>query len=195
MTQILFVSSQLRPPQPAIYLFLLDVSMIAQQSGYLRCVCESLAEHLETMPGDARTQVGFVAYNSAVHFYSLAEGFNQPHEITVVDIDDPFLPCPDNLLINLSECKELIKDLLQQLPNRFANSHDSNSALGAALQVAYKLMVSLQTYMRNIRARLRFFSSYTFCVFTFCATATNGRSCNRIPDMFAKCWPRSAAIA
>ncbi len=86
-------------------------------------------------------KVGFIAYNSAVHFYSIADGFNQPHEITVVDIDDPFLPCPDNLLINLNECKELIKDLLLQLPKRFANSYDSNSALGAALQIAYKLMV------------------------------------------------------
>lgn len=138
---------QLRPPQPAIYLFLLDVSLIAQQSGYLRCVCESLAEHLDSMPGDVRTQIGFVAYNSAVHFYSLAEGFNQPHEITVVDIDDPFLPCPDNLLINLNECKDLIKDLLTQLPTRFANTHDSNSALGAALQVAFKLMVSSQFFV------------------------------------------------
>lgn len=132
---------QLRPPQPAIYLFLLDVSQIAQQSGYLDVVCQQLADHLDDLPGDARAKVGFIAYNSAVHFYSIAEGFNQPHEITVVDIDDPFLPCPDNLLINLNECKELIKDLLCQLPKRFANSYDSNSALGAALQIAFKLMV------------------------------------------------------
>lgn len=132
----------MRPPQPAIYLFLLDVSLIAQQSGYLKAVCESLAEHLDALPGDARTQVGFIAYNSAVHFYTIAEGFNRPHEITVVDIEDAFLPCPDNLLINLKEYKELIKDLLTQLPLRFAQSHDNSSALGAALQVAFKLMVS-----------------------------------------------------
>lgn len=117
--------------------------MIAQQCGYLDMVCASLAEHLETLPGDARTRVGFVAYNSAVHFYSIADGFNQPHEITVVDIDDPFLPFPDNLLINLKECKDLIRDLLTQLPTRFADSYDSNSALGAALQISYKLMVSV----------------------------------------------------
>lgn len=116
--------------------------MIAQQSGYLKSVCESLTEHLDTLPGDARTQVGFVAYNSAVHFYTIAEGFNRPHEITVVDVEDAFIPCPDNLLVNLKECKELIKDLLTQLPSRFAQSHDNGSALGAALQVAFKLMVS-----------------------------------------------------
>lgn len=55
---------------------------------------------------------------------------------------DIFLPYPDNLLINLKENKEMILDLLQQLPNRFANEHDSKSALGSALQAAFKLMVS-----------------------------------------------------
>ncbi|XP_036330766.1 protein transport protein Sec24A [Rhagoletis pomonella] len=130
----------LRPPQPAIYLFLFDVSIIAQQSGYLENVCTTLSKHLDDMPGDARTQIGFIAYNSHVHFYSLAEGYNQPHELTLLDIDDPFLPRPDNLLVNLKECKELVKDLLTQLPKRFADTHDPGSALGAALQVAYKLM-------------------------------------------------------
>ncbi|TMW45201.1 hypothetical protein DOY81_009720 [Sarcophaga bullata] len=130
----------LRPPQPAIYLFLFDVSIIAQQCGYLENVCSMLSKHLDDMPGDARTQVGFIAFNSNVHFYSMAEGYNQPHEMTLLDIDDPFLPRPDNLLVNLKECKELVKDLLNQLPKRFAESHDPGSALGAALQVAFKLM-------------------------------------------------------
>lgn len=130
----------LRPPQPAIYLFLLDVSSLAQQTGYLHTVCKTLIEHLDNLPGDARTQVGFIAYNSAIHFYNIAEGYNQPHEVTVLDVDDVFLPYPDNLLVNLKECKELVKDLLTQLPKRFEHAHDTHSALGAALQVAYKLM-------------------------------------------------------
>lgn len=125
------------------------MSQIAQQSGYLDVVCQQLSDHLEDLPGDARAKVGFIAYNSAVHFYSIADGFNQPHEITVVDIEDPFLPCPDNLLINLNECKELIKDLLCQLPKRFENSYDSNSALGAALQIAFKLMVRISDVLKR----------------------------------------------
>ncbi|XP_030081378.1 protein transport protein Sec24B [Drosophila hydei] len=130
----------LRPPQPAMYLFLFDVSIIAQQSGYLETACSVLNRHLDEMPGDARTQVGFLCYDSFVHFYSMAEGLNQPHEMTLLDIDDPFLPRPDSLLVNLKECKELVRDLLKQLPKRFAHTHDPGSALGAALQVAFKLM-------------------------------------------------------
>ncbi|XP_055534166.1 protein transport protein Sec24A isoform X2 [Wyeomyia smithii] len=130
----------LRPPQPAIYLFLLDVSSLAQQSGYLHTVCNTLIEQIDNLPGDARMQVGFIAFNSAVHFYNIAEGYNQPHEVTVLDVDDVFLPYPDNLLVNLKESKELIRDLLTQLPKRFEHTHDTHSALGAALQVALKLM-------------------------------------------------------
>jgi protein transport protein SEC24 len=126
-----------------VYLFLLDVSSIAQQTGYLQVVCDTLCQQLEFLPGDARTQVGFIAYNSGVHFYNVADWYNQPHEITMLDVEDPFVPFPDGLLINLQECKELIKDLLTQLPKRFENAHDSKSALGAALQVAFKLMVSV----------------------------------------------------
>ncbi|KAF5285626.1 hypothetical protein FQR65_LT13107 [Abscondita terminalis] len=133
----------LRPPQPAVYLFLLDVSHAAVESGYIHTFCNVLTSSLGNLPGDARTQVGFIAYNSALHFYSLAEGLNQPHEMTVLDIDDMFLPCPDNLIVNLQERKELILDLLAQLPTRFNNSYDTGSALGAALQAAYKMIASV----------------------------------------------------
>lgn len=154
----------LRPPQPAIYLFLLDVSLIAQQSGYLKSVCEILSENLDAIPGDARTQIGIIAYDSAVHFYSIAESYNQPHEITVVDVEDVFLPCPDNLLINMKECKEMIRDLLKQMPNRFAQTHDTNSALGAALQAAFKMMVIFKPWpILRLPFQLIAFPLHGFC--------------------------------
>ena len=34
----------LRPPQPAVYLFLLDVSRAALESGYLRAACDALID-------------------------------------------------------------------------------------------------------------------------------------------------------
>lgn len=130
----------LRPPQPAVYLYLLDVSRLAVESCYLEIFCATLLEELKNIPGDARTQIGFVAYDSALHFFSLAEGLNQPHELTILDIEDVFLPTPDNLLVNLKDRMELVEDLLNLLPKRFANTFDGNSALGAALQVAHKMM-------------------------------------------------------
>ena len=34
-------------------------------------VCKLLKENLDKMPGDLRTQIGFVTFDSTVHFYSL----------------------------------------------------------------------------------------------------------------------------
>lgn len=55
---------------------------------------------------------------------------------------DIFLPCPDNLLVNLSESKDLVIDLLNQLPTLFQDNRETGSALGAALQASFKLAVS-----------------------------------------------------
>ncbi|XP_032853538.2 protein transport protein Sec24B isoform X3 [Tyto alba] len=130
----------LRPPQPAVYLFVLDVSHNAVEAGYLTIVCQSLLENLDKLPGDSRTRIGFITFDSTVQFYNLQEGLSQPQMLIVSDIDDIFLPTPDSLLVNLHESKELIKDLLNALPNMFINTRETHSALGPALQAAFKLM-------------------------------------------------------
>ncbi|XP_013205482.1 protein transport protein Sec24B isoform X2 [Microtus ochrogaster] len=130
----------LRPPQPAVYLFVLDVSHNAVEAGYLSVLCQSLLENLDKLPGDSRTRIGFMTFDSTIHFYNLQEGLSQPQMMIVSDIDDVFLPTPDSLLVNLYESKELIKDLLNALPNMFLNTRETHSALGPALQAAFKLM-------------------------------------------------------
>ena len=131
----------LRPPQPAVYLFVLDVSRLAVESGYLSIVCNVISEELSRLPGDSRTQIGFLAVDSAIHFFCIPDNVSQPQEMIMLDIDDVFLPCPENLIVNLKEREELVRDLLAQLPTKFQGTHDTNSALGAALQAAYKLML------------------------------------------------------
>ena len=46
-----------------------------------------LMEELDKLPGDSRTQIGFIAYDRALHFFNLAEGLSQPEMLTVSDID------------------------------------------------------------------------------------------------------------
>ncbi|GBM35805.1 Protein transport protein Sec24B, partial [Araneus ventricosus] len=130
----------LRPPQPAVYLFLLDVSHGAIETGYLENFCKVMLENLDELPGDSRMRIGFITFDGSIHFYNLGEGLNQPHMLVVSDIEDVFLPSPDNLLVNVHESKSLIADLLTDLPKRFAMNGDINCCLGAALQAAYKLM-------------------------------------------------------
>ena len=47
----------LRPPQPAVYIFLMDVSRQAVETGYIKSFCNVLLEELDKLPGDSRTQV------------------------------------------------------------------------------------------------------------------------------------------
>lgn len=130
----------LRPPQPAVFLFVMDVSFNAIETGYLHMVCKLLKENLEKVPGDLRTQIGFITFDSTVHFYSLKSKLSQPQMNIVSDLEDIFLPSPDDLLVNMNESKELITQLLDSLPNMFSNGHNVHSATGAALQAALKLV-------------------------------------------------------
>ncbi|XP_014251110.1 protein transport protein Sec24A [Cimex lectularius] len=131
-----------RPPQPAAYVFVIDVSQLGVQSGYLQTFCECLLSQLEALPGDSRTSVAFITFDSTVHYYSLADTQAQPHQMVIVDIDDMFVPCPENLLVNLSECLGLVRDLLRELPTKYQESYDTGSALGPALQAAFKLLAA-----------------------------------------------------
>ncbi|KAM6906960.1 protein transport protein Sec24A isoform 2-T2 [Xenentodon cancila] len=130
----------LRPPQPAVYLFVLDVSHNAVETGYLKVFCQSLLDNISSLPGDSRTKVGFITFDSTIHFYNLQEGLSQPQMLIVSDIEEIFLPTPDSLLVNLNECKELVQDLLKSLPNLFQKTMETQSALGSALQAAFKLL-------------------------------------------------------
>ncbi|XP_051834135.1 protein transport protein Sec24A isoform X1 [Antechinus flavipes] len=130
----------LRPPQPPVYLFVFDVSHNAVVTGYLNLVCQSLLDNLDSLPGNTRTKIGFITFDSTIHFYSLQEGLSQPQMLIISDIEDVFIPMPENLLVNLNENKELIQDLLKTLPQMFTKSLETQSALGPALQSAYKLM-------------------------------------------------------
>ena len=83
-----------RPPQAAQYLFVLDVSYNAVQSGYLSIFADELINEYKSLPGDKRTKIGFICFDSSIHFFNLAAENHQPQQITVSDVDDPFEPCP-----------------------------------------------------------------------------------------------------
>uniref|UniRef100_A0A2K5DUY4 SEC24 homolog B, COPII coat complex component n=1 Tax=Aotus nancymaae TaxID=37293 RepID=A0A2K5DUY4_AOTNA len=123
-------SSDYMPPHPANIVFLIETGTLNLKLSFF----------FFRLPGDSRTRIGFMTFDSTIHFYNLQEGLSQPQMLIVSDIDDVFLPTPDSLLVNLYESKELIKDLLNALPNMFTNTRETHSALGPALQAAFKLM-------------------------------------------------------
>ncbi|ESN92676.1 hypothetical protein HELRODRAFT_69899 [Helobdella robusta] len=149
----------LRPPQPAVYLYLLDVSFNAVETGYLSEFCEILIKELDRIPGDSRKQIGFIAYDTSVYFFNLSDEHNQPQILCMPDLEDADIPCPDGLLVNLEESRDIVLDLLEKLPAMFSNNTEVGSCLGTALEVAYKMMTStggrvtvLQTHLPTVGA-------------------------------------------
>ncbi|MCL4116854.1 UNVERIFIED_CONTAM: hypothetical protein GTU68_041058 [Idotea baltica] len=130
----------LRPPQPATYLYVLDVSRQAVETGYLKIVCETLLSLLDKIPGDRRTMIGFITYSTTLHFYLMGEGQKNVQMLEVGELNDVFIPCPQDLLVNLEESRSLIEDLLVTLPETHAHTCHTQTALGAALTAAYKLI-------------------------------------------------------
>ena len=128
-----------RPPVPPVYIFVLDVSFHALQTGMLRVAVDAIRSSLDRLPGDSRTQVGFVTFDTSVHFYSLKPKLRAPQMLVVPDINELFLPVPDELLVNLHESRPLIDKLLTSLPDMFAGTRAMEICLGPALEAAFQI--------------------------------------------------------
>lgn len=61
-----------RAPMPLTYVFLLDVSHAAVQSGMLAAACRTLLENLERIPNEEnRTKIAIIGFDVALHFFPL----------------------------------------------------------------------------------------------------------------------------
>lgn len=133
-----------RAPMPPVFLFLIDVSGPAVASGAVARAASAIRASLDSLPGDTRTQVGFITFDGALHFYNLRGGMTAPQMLVVADLSDPFLPAAaDDLLVNLHESRPLVEALLGMLPTAFAGAAAggaADSALGPALQAAMMTM-------------------------------------------------------
>ncbi|CDY24648.1 BnaA05g30470D [Brassica napus] len=132
-----------RPPMPPIYFFLIDVSFSATKSGMLEVATQTIKSCLDNLPGYPRTQIGFITYDSTLHFYNMKSSLSQPQMMVVSDLDDIFVPLPDDLLVNLSESRNVVEAFLDSLPLMFQNNVNVESAFGPALKAAYMVMNQL----------------------------------------------------
>ncbi|OBZ67405.1 Protein transport protein SEC24 [Grifola frondosa] len=109
-----------RPPQPAVYVFSIDVSHNAIQSGMVATATRTILENLDRIPNeDSRTKVAIVAFDISLYFFSLPSGTTESSMLVVSDIDDVFLPKPTDLLVNLTEARPSLEALLGDLVTSF----------------------------------------------------------------------------
>ncbi|KAJ3703215.1 hypothetical protein LUZ61_006920 [Rhynchospora tenuis] len=129
-----------RPPMPPCYFFLIDVSLASVQCGLLEVVAKTIKSCLDQLPGSPRTQIGFITFDSTLHFHNLKSSLTQPQMMVVPDLDDVFLPLPDDLLVNLSDSRNVVDSFLDSLPTMFQENPNVESATGPALKAAYMVM-------------------------------------------------------
>jgi hypothetical protein len=102
----------------------------------------TLLESLDRLPNvDDRTKICIIGVDTCLHFFGLAPGSTEPTMLVVGDLDDVFLPMPTDLLVSLTEARAGIESLLGRLSDMFKETQIVGSAMGPALQAAYKLIV------------------------------------------------------
>lgn len=145
-----FVAPQeymVRPPQPLVYLFLLDVSYNSIANGLLATSARTIMDSLNRIPNaDRRTRIGFLAVDTSLHYFSIpkdTEENAEPSMLVVSDLDEPFLPVPTDLLVSLSESRQSLEKFLQKLPEMFQDNQSNGSAMGSALRAGHKLISAL----------------------------------------------------
>lgn len=127
-----------RPPQEPSYFFVIDVSATAVQSGMLHSVSAAIKASLDDLPGRTRTKVGFITFDNGVHYYNMDPDMSNPQMLVVSDLKELFVPLPENLLVNLSESREIVESFLDNLPEMFAKRPvQGQSCLGPALKAAF----------------------------------------------------------
>ena len=145
-----------RAPMPPTFVFLIDVSFAAASSGMIQVACDAIKSNLASLPGDERTRVAVITFDKSIHFYNMRSGSENPQMMVVGEIDDPFIPLPDDLLVNLSESRGAVEKLLDSIPKSFAQTQIVDSAMGPALQSAFLVM-------NHVGGKLILFQTVRFC--------------------------------
>lgn len=138
-----------RPPQPPVYVFVIDTTKQAISTGMIPVLAEALVASIDCIPNsDGRARVGFITVSHAIGFYGL--GNKEPELLMMPDIDDIYLPrAHADLVVNLNEAKSAVLDLLERLKVMFTNEAcaTNDNCLGAALKAARQLLVSFQIHV------------------------------------------------
>lgn len=130
-----------RAPQPIVYTFIIDVSINAVQSGLTGTITRTILESLDRIPNKTKTaRVAFIGVDSNLHYFRFNEGLDGTEVLIVSDIDEPFLPSPDGLLVNLDENRQAVEKLLIDFPSYFEDTANQGFALGPALKSGHKMI-------------------------------------------------------
>ncbi|NXL43509.1 SC24C protein, partial [Podilymbus podiceps] len=134
-----------RFPSPPAFIFMIDVSYNAVKSGLVRLICEELKSLLDYLPREGNMEesairVGFVTYNKVLHFYNVKSSLAQPQMMVVSDVADMFVPLLDGFLVNVNESRTVIASLLDQIPEMFADTRETETVFAPVIQAGLEAL-------------------------------------------------------
>lgn len=130
-----------RAPQPLVYTFIIDVSVQAVKSGLTGTIARTILESLDRIPNASQTtKVAFIGVDSNLHYFKFHENSDEFEVLVVSDIDEPFLPSPDGLLVNMHVHRAAIEKFLLDFATYFEDTTNGLFALGPALKSGHKLV-------------------------------------------------------
>ncbi|KAG0465602.1 hypothetical protein HPP92_019766 [Vanilla planifolia] len=127
----------IRDPMPAVFFFLIDVSVNAIRTGATAAACSAISQAITDLPEGPRTMVGIATFDSAIHFYNLKRALQQPLMLIVPDVQDVYTPLQSDLIVPVVECCQHLEQLLESIPTMFEDNKVTDSAFGAAIKAAF----------------------------------------------------------
>uniref|UniRef100_A0A8C6JRD5 Uncharacterized protein n=1 Tax=Melopsittacus undulatus TaxID=13146 RepID=A0A8C6JRD5_MELUD len=132
-------------PSPPAFIFMIDVSYNAVKSGLVKLICEELKSLLDYLPREGNMEesairVGFVTYNKMLHFYNVKSSLAQPQMMVVSDVADMFVPLLDGFLVNVNESRTVIASLLDQIPEMFADTRETETVFAPVIQAGLEAL-------------------------------------------------------
>ena len=152
-----------KKPTQAFFIFLLETSLSAIDSGFLSACVESLKDAInnDIFYNGEKANISIITYNTNVDFYSYGEKFNQPQMLSISD-EPTFLPTSKiNLVLNVDEDKEKILQIFDLIQNNF-NKNNINNIVQNNCKDSDKIFAALNgAYLlgKNLGAKIIIFSS------------------------------------
>lgn len=107
-----------RAPVPLHYVFAIEVTAEAVESGFTHAACEAIRSALYDEPRVPLTHVAIITFDREICFYNVSPQLGQPHMLVLPDVDEVFTPLRDDLFVDAAQSRDLIEGLLESIPTR-----------------------------------------------------------------------------
>ncbi|XP_050311772.1 protein transport protein Sec24C [Anthonomus grandis grandis] len=137
-------------PKPPAIVFVIDVSYNNIKSGLVNLLCARMKEIIQNLPVDqnmekSNMKVGFITYNSSVHFYNIKGTLAGPQMMVVGDTQEMFMPLLDGFLCTPEESEAVIDALMEQIPQMFRDTKETEIVLLPAIQAGLEALRASET--------------------------------------------------